>query len=45
MDYKKKKLPSNSNGRCNGKSTRLNLVWSGNAKSNGSCTVGDNVSS
>lgn len=38
-------LPNNSNGRCSGKSTRLNRVWSGNANSNGSCTVGDNVSS
>lgn len=37
-------LPNSSNGKCNGKSTNENRVWSGRANNNGSCTVGDSTS-
>lgn len=37
-------IPNNSNGKCNGKSTNENLVWSGNANSRGSWTVGERTS-
>lgn len=37
-------IPNNSNGKCNGKSTNENLVWSGNANSKGSWTVGERTS-
>lgn len=37
-------IPNNSSGKCNGKSTNENLVWSGNANSRGSCTVGERTS-
>lgn len=37
-------LPRSSSGKCNGKSTKENLVWSGNANNSGSWTVGDKTS-
>lgn len=36
--------PSNSSGKCRGKSTRENLVWSGRAKQRGGCILGDRIS-
>ncbi|KYN10421.1 hypothetical protein ALC57_17438 [Trachymyrmex cornetzi] len=36
--------PRSSNGRCRGKSTRVNLVWSGKAKHSGGCKLDDIIS-
>jgi len=36
--------PRSSNGKCKGKSTRENLVWSGRAKHSGGCMFDDIIS-
>lgn len=42
--FKHMSTPRSSRGRCRGKSTRENLVWSGSAKQSGGCILRDTIS-
>lgn len=42
--FKHMSTPRSSRGRCRGKSTRENLVWSGSAKQSGGCILCDTIS-
>lgn len=44
ITFKQTSTPSSSRGKCRGKSTRVNLVWSGRAKHRGGCMLGESIS-